>query len=261
MAKFPINVLFSREHSQLNTAIDILPDDRFKVIACPTIQISAVHSSQQLDQDFAELLTADYLIFTSQHAVIETMRNLSTLGISTAQLKALTICAVGPMVARQLAEYGLSVDMIPEVHTAQSLGDLFLPVARGSKKIFFPKGNRAAATLEQNLSEKGYRVVSPIIYQTELRSVLEKQAQVLFDEQKVDCFVFTSPSSVQALLSILMAQNNLAALGNTVICAIGTTTYQACLDAGLTVSIMPNDFSIAGLARAIESFYLTSNSN
>lgn len=261
MAKLPINVLFSREYSQLNAAIDILPDDSFRVIACPTIQISAVQSSQQLDKDFTELLTADYLIFTSQHAVIETMRNLSTLGISTAQLKALKICAVGPMVARQLAEYDLSVDMIPEVNTAQSLGDSFLPVAQDSVKIFFPKGNRAAATLEQNLSEKGYRVVSPIIYQTEFRSVLEEQAQVLFDEQKVDCFVFTSPSTVQALLSILTAENNLAALSNTVVCAIGTTTHQACLDAGLTVSIMPKDFSIAGLARAIESFYLSTNSH
>ena len=62
-----------------------------------------------------------------------------------------------------------------------------------------------------------------------------------------------------ALTAILDSANNRKALKNSVICAIGTTTYQACLEAGLTVSIMPNEYTIEGLARAIDSFYLTAN--
>ena len=259
MADSPINVLFSREYSKLKSAVNVLPLERFTVIACPVFDITAVEQNQQLQADFTQVLSSDYLIFTSQYAVIETIAYLKTLGISSAQLKAIKTCAVGPVVARQLAEHGLTVDLLPELYTAESLADLF-PVVTGKRlKIFFPKGDRAARKLEHVLSEKGYNVVAPIIYKTELRSSLDRQSQALFNAKTVDCFAFTSPSSVMALTAILDSANNRKALKNSVICAIGTTTYQACLEAGLTVSIMPNEYTIEGLARAIDSFYLTAN--
>lgn len=252
----PINVLFSREYSQLGSALKVLSSEKFNVLACPTINIAAVEKNQKLKSDFTQAVTADYLIFTSQYAVIETIAFLKHLGISASALKSVKICAVGPMVARQLSEYGLIADMIPSLYTAESLGDLFPRIATDSLKIFFPKGNRAALKLEQVLAEKGYSIIAPIIYQTTLRESLEKPAQALFDSKSVDCFVFTSPSSVLALTSILNTAKNEQALKNTVLCAIGTTTYQACVDAGLTVSIMPKEFTIEGLARAIDSYYL-----
>ena len=252
----PINVLFSREYSQLGSALKVLSSEKFNVLACPTINIAAVEKNQQLKSDFTQAVTADYLIFTSQYAVIETIAFLKHLGISASALKSVKICAVGPMVARQLSEYGLIADMMPSLYTAQALGDLFPRIATNSLKIFFPKGNRAALKLEQVLAEKGYSIIAPIIYQTTLRESLDKPAQALFDSKSVDCFVFTSPSSVLALTSILNTAKNKQALKSTVLCAIGTTTYQACVDAGLTVSIMPKEFTIEGLARAIDSYYL-----
>ena len=255
MASSPINVLFSREYSKLKNAVNVLPPERFSVIACPVFDIVSVEKNQQLQADFTQILKSDYLIFTSQYAVIETIEYLKILGINSAQLKAIKICAVGPIVARQLAEYGLTADWMPALYTAESLADLFSSVVGKRQKIFFPKGNRAALKLEQVLAEKGYNVVAPIIYKTELRGSLNKQSQALFDVNHVDCFAFTSPSSVLALTDILANYDNRDVLINTVICAIGTTTYQACLAAGLTVNIMPKDFTIEGLARAIESFY------
>jgi len=257
MTSVPINVLFSRDYSKLSSAFNVLPDDRFKVIACPLFDIKPVVKQRQLADDFYQAVTADYLIFTSQYAVIETIEYLKTLGINSSQLKQVKICAVGPIVAQKLAEYGLATDMMPDLYTAESLAELFQPVVKQSVKIFFPKGNRAARKLESVLDERGYSVISPIIYKTELRSDLEQQPATLFQSKHVDCFAFTSPSSVIALTSILGAANTIKILSNTVICAIGTTTHQACMDAGLTVSIMPKEYTIAGLARAIEGFYST----
>ena len=260
MASSPINVLFSREYSKLKSAVNLLPAQRYKVTACPLFDITAVEKTAQLRADFAQMLASDYLIFTSQYAVTETLEYLKSMGINSAQLSALKICVVGPVVARQLTEYGLNTDLMPELYTAESLADLFPPVTDQAQQIFFPKGNRAALKLEQVLTKKGYNVVSPIIYKTELRCGLDSPAKILFENNSVDCFAFTSPSSVQALMAILTNAEQQKALSHTVICAIGTTTYQACLAAGLTVNIMPTEYTVEGLARAIDSFYAPTSS-
>lgn len=255
MGQLMINVLFSREQAKLKSAFAVLPDDRFKVIACPTIDIVAVEKNRQLADEFIEINTADYLIFTSQYAVSETVVYLKQLGIGIEQLKAIKICVVGPMVACQLAEYGLIADMMPRLYTAESLGDLFAPINRNKRlKIFFPKGDRAANKLAQVLANKGYEVVSPIIYKTTLRSELDDLPKALFASNDVDFFAFTSPSSVQALTSAI---GGIKALSESVICAIGTTTRQACINAGLKVNIMPNEYTIEGLATEIKRFYST----
>lgn len=254
-----INVLFSREFSQLETALSILPCSKFTVVGCPIIKITPVEKNIQLEQVFRGIISADYLIFTSQYAVIETIKYLNDLGISLEQLKTTQICAVGPMVARCLDEYGLQTNIIPDVYTAESLANLFDPVDKETVNVFFPKGNRAALKLEQGLLEKGYCVVSPIIYNTDLRSELEQAAQDIFDKGDVHCFAFTSPSAVTALMAILEATGKVKALKESVLCAIGTTTRQACLDAGLTISIMPKEYTIEGIAKAINRFYNTDN--
>lgn len=259
MANSPINVIFSREYPKLKSAVDILSSKRFKVTACPLFDIKAVEKTAQLRTDFAQVLTSDYLIFTSQYAVTETLEYLKSMGINSAQLSALKICVVGPVVARQLTKYGLKADLMPELYTAESLAELFSPVTDQAQQIFFPKGNRAALKLEQVLTKKGYNVVSLIIYKTELRCRLDSHTQMLFDNNSVDCFAFTSPSSVQALMAILTNAEQQKTLANTIICAIGTTTYQACLAAGLTVNIMPDEYTVKGLASAIDRFYMITN--
>ncbi|SEL28472.1 uroporphyrinogen III methyltransferase / synthase [Colwellia chukchiensis] len=252
-----INVLFSREYSKLNQALSLLPKQCYNLVACPLFDILSVDKTTQLAQQFCQAIDADYLIFTSQYAVIESLAYWQTLGISPAQLQGVTICAVGPIVARQLAEYGLNTDMMPELYTAESLATLFAKVETNNKTIFFPKGNRAALKLERVLAEKGYQVNTPVIYKTVLRDVLDDEPAALLSAKGVDCFAFTSPSSVQALSKILGANKTKDILQSSVICAIGTTTYQACEDAGLKVSIMPEEYTIEGLARAIKQFYLT----
>lgn len=250
-----INILFTRELTQLDSAISVLPADLFNVVACPTIDIFPIEKTQKFDQEFSEILTADYLVFTSKHAVIETMKYLRDKGISFVELKQIKTCAVGPMVAQQLAEYDIKVNMMPEAYSAEGVSNLFEPIAKNSAKIFFPRGNLAAKKLSAVLTEKGYSIVSPIIYNTELRSLLDEPAQAIFDANRVDCLVFTSPSSVQAMMAILKASKQMSTLKQTLICAIGTTTKQACIEFGLTVNIVPKDFTVAAVAKAVTSFY------
>lgn len=255
MNKQRFNVLISRPYAQLESALNVLPTNRFYVCACPTIDIVPTEKDSTLEATFYNALAFDYVIFTSQYAVTETFELLRTLGIKSRDLHSLRICAVGPMVSQHLNKFGLIAHMIPEQYTAQSLADLFPSVRSRSKKVLFPRGNRSPEILADVLRKKGYEVTSPIVYRTELRDVLDTQARLLIDASEVDCFAFTSPSSVTALTSILEAAGTRHALTDTVISAIGPSTYKACNDAGWPVDILPSEYTVHGMARAIAHFY------
>ena len=259
MTNTKINILFTRQLSQLDAALSVLSAEIFNIVACPTIDIFPIEKTQKRDQELSEIFTADYLVFTSKHAVIETMKYLSEKGTSFAELKTIITCAVGPMVAQQLAEYDVKVNMMPEVYSAEGVGKLFDPVVKDSAKVFFPRGNLAAKKLSAVLTEKGYSIVSPVIYNTELRCELDEPAQAIFDVNRVDCLVFTSPSSVKAMMSILTVNKQLSTLKQTLICAIGTTTKQACIEHGLKVKIIPKDFTVLAVAKAVASLYEQKN--
>lgn len=255
MNKRRFNVLISRPYAQLESALNVLPANRFDVCACPTINIHSVEKDRAIEAVFSEIFAFDYAIFTSQYAVTETFELLRTLGIKSRDLNSLRICAVGPMVAQQLNKFGVFAQMMPEKYTAESLADLFPAVRSHPTKVLFPRGNRSPGVLSDVLRKKGYDVTSPIVYRTELRDALDTQAQLLIDSHGVDCFAFTSPSSVMALTAILEAASTKDALTNTVIAAIGPSTYKACNDAGLLVDILPNEYTVHGMARAIAHFY------
>lgn len=249
------NVLFSRHYEKLDSALDVLPPNRFNVCACPAIDILPVEPDDSLDLILSKTLVFDYLIFTSQYAVAETFRHLLRLGLNAKQLSAMRICAVGPMISQQLNKCGVSAQMIPQKYTSLSLADLFPTVQPGSKTILYPSGTRSLGILESMLTKKGYRVVAPVVYQTILRNSLDMSAQALIQAQQVDCFAFTSPSSVTAIASILGAEGSKTSLKNAVISVIGPTTQKACIDAGLKVDICPTEYTVQGMARAISHFY------
>lgn len=255
MKSFKPNILISRPYSKLEQALNILPSNRFNVYACPTIEIHAIEKEKRHLDIFSRINQFNYLIFTSQYSVIETFEYLKEIKVDLKQLNSLTICAVGPMVSEQLRKCGVAVNMIPQKYTAQSLSKLF-PTARvGREKILFPKGNRSAGLLEAALSRKGYIVNSPIVYLTKLKNELEVSVENLIFAREVHCIAFTSPSSVIALTAILEKKDSTHLLQGITISAIGPSTYLACNNLGLKVAILPNQYTVHGMARAISKYF------
>jgi uroporphyrinogen-III synthase len=250
-----LNILISRPLVKLESARSLLPSNKFNVHPCPTIDIHSIEKEKSHKDIFSQINEYDYLIFTSQYAVIETIEYLNFLKINPKQYNSLIVCAVGPMVSEQLNKLGLLTHMLPQKYTAQSLASLFPQVRAHSKKVLLPKGNRSAGMLELELSKKGYDVMSPVIYITELRNRLDELTEKLIYSKKADCIALTSPSSVIALTSILEPNKVKTLLNNVTIAAIGPSTSKACNDAGLRVDILPNEYTVQGMARAIANFY------
>ena len=256
MNKKVINVVFSRKIEQLTDAANLLCKKTFNIIACPLIYTGPVKETAPLINHINQSVTANYIVFTSQYAITELFKYYKKLGISKEQLSNINMCSVGPGTAGKLAEYGVDTKIMPSIYNADTFSELFPEIKENSSVIFFPKGNLADKKLGKALTEKGYKVISPVLYITKFNTVLTRETEDLFNQNNVDCFVFTSPSTVKAFMATANAQHNISVLKKrAIICAIGTTTKQACLNAGLNVTIIPKDFTIEGIAKAIKHYF------
>lgn len=255
MSNLKLNVLVSRPLEKLEGIPNLLPQNRFNIWECPLIDIHPVEKNKSYNEIFSHIDQYDYLIFTSQYSVVETFEYLNFIKVDPNQYRSLRICAVGPMVSQQLTKFGVAAHMIPQRYTAQSLANLFPPAPSRHLKVLFPKGNKSAGVLEGELSRKGYEVTAPVVYVTELRNSLDRNAEKLIYSKEVDCIAFTSPSSVLALASILGPKMVKDLLNDVAIAAIGPSSFSACKEAGLKVEILPTEYTVQGMIRAVARFY------
>lgn len=256
MSNIKLNVVISRPREKLENITKLLPDNRFNLWECPLIDIHPVEKNKSHYEIFSRIAQYDYLVFTSQYSVIETFEYLNFIKVDRKEYSSLKICAVGPMVSQQLTKFGVVANMIPQKYTAQSLANLFPRARTRGIKVLFPKGNRSPGLLEKELSRKGYEVTPMVVYTTGLRNSIDKRVEKMFHSKEANCIGFTSPSSVSALVSILGTEMIKRLLEDVTISAIGPSTYRACNDAGLNVAILPTEYTVQGMVRAINRFYL-----
>lgn len=255
MSNIRLNVVISRTREKLEHITRLLPQNRFNLWECPLIDIHPVEKSRSHHEIFSRIEQYDYLVFTSQYSVIETFEYLNLIKVDPKEYSSLKICAVGPMVSRQLTKFGVVANMIPQKYTAQSLINLFPRVRTRGIKVLFPKGDRSPGLLEKELSRKGYEVTPLVVYATRLRNSIDNRVEKMIHSKDANCIGFTSPSSVSALVSILGTEMIRSLLEDVTISAIGPATCKACNDAGLNVAILPTEYTVQGMIRAISRFY------
>lgn len=253
MKNSKINILFSRPKELLADACSVLPSTRFNVVPCPMINIEQIETKDEIPKILNDLNAFDYLIFTSRYAVIATMNHLKVLGIRTSDLQRLTICSIGPMVSAQLSKFNLNTQLMPQTYTAASLCELLPSIRKESKKILYPRGNYSLGVVEQVMSRKGYKVVAPVVYSTKLRD-LDNEIKCISQASPLDCIALTSPSSAKSFAHAL-ANNGNNSLTEYLVSAIGPTTKKACDEMGLPVHIMPKEYTVQSMARAIYRHY------
>lgn len=251
MSHQPINVLITRPAHNLSAARAALPPERFNLCPCPTISIKPVRRTAEIDFAFSQIPTFDFSIFTSQVAVTKTIRYLNDLSIDLKQFNQTFVCGVGPVTADKLGEFGIETRLIPDRYTAQALADLF-PLMRGcSPRVLFPRGDNSSKVLIDELTRKGYDLVSPIIYSAQPSAELDGQAMQLIKDRSVDCVVFTSPSSVFGLRLLVGDDEFETLVQNAKVAAIGPVTAKTCQEVGARVEIQPEDYTLEALAKEI----------
>ena len=209
-----------------------------RVIECPTIQIIPPKTWRPVDDAILRLATYDWLLFTSANAVEQFLNRLRGAPCGA------PIAVGGSSTAAKLMQHGLEASLVPKDFRAEGLLEAF-PESLAGIRILFPRAEVAREALPEELRRRGATVDIVTVY----RTVRAHSGDIgkLFETERVDCVVFTSPSTIPEDLKSLPAGTALA--------AIGPVTEEAAKLMGLRVDIVPEQSTAPALVDAIRRYF------
>lgn len=221
-----------------------------EVFECPLLKIEPAEDYGPLDKVIENVADYAWVIFTSANGVKYFFERLARAGRDCRTLAGAQIAAIGPGTAEELARHGLIADLLPKKFVAESVAEAILekgPV-RG-KRVLLPRAQEAREVLPEILRENGAIVDVAPAY----RSVAEDD--VAFpDLRELDCICFASSSTVRNFL-IIFSPDQVREAKNAALAAIGPITANALEEAGLSVDIMPREYTIPALIDAIVEYF------
>jgi uroporphyrinogen III methyltransferase/synthase len=248
-------VVVTRTREQASELVDQLADLGAECLEFPTIRLAPPSDWSGLDQALHNIQDYHWIFFTSPNGVRFFFDRLETRHLDLRLLKGLKIGVMGPGTAQALAKFHLRPDLIPEKYQAEYLLETLSLIPLTDQKVLIPRAEQARDILPDGLRQMGAEVTVVSAYQTlPAREGQEALEQVLFREE-VDCLTFTSSSTVVHFLALFPRQKILSLLKKVTIACIGPITAKTALDNGLKVTVVAEDYTIAGLVQAIEQHY------
>jgi uroporphyrinogen III methyltransferase/synthase len=232
-----------------------------RVISCPTIEIVEPESYAMLDEAIEHLYGYDWLIFTSVNGVDHFLRRLEVLGHDVSELDELRVCAIGEATALRLREARVHVDVVPEQFKAEGA---FLAIAAyvgghtslNLLNFLIPRAAVARDYLPKALEEAGARVDVVPAYRTVPPQTSERgRVEAMLAGGAVDCITFTSSSTVANFAQLFDTTDLSQLLEGVTVACIGDITASTAAQYGLRADILPNEYTIPALTRAIVDFY------
>src|SRR5215831_16963843 len=235
-------VVITRAASQSSELRSALEDLGARVIECPTIHIVPPTSWKPVDDAIRRMNTYNWLLFTSANAVEQFMDRMGS------RRPAIPIAVVGSSTGKKLAEWNLKPSLVPKDFRAEGLLEAF-PENLVGTRILFPRAEVARELLPEGLRRRGATVDVVTVYRT-VKALVGNIGEIL-ETERVDCIVFTSPSTIPEDLHMLPTGTALA--------VIGPVTREAALLVGLNPDIVPVESTIPGLVKAIGEYFQPRN--
>ncbi len=163
----------------------------------PLIEIRKIEKNRQLREAIKSINQFQWIIFTSRYTVQFFFEELKALQLDARHLAGVKIAAVGKVSAAQLAQYGISADLIPEEESSEGLLAAIMQQQIAPSKVLIPRSDLGLAVLPQGLEHLGWKVQAIPVY----HNVLPHNVQAV----NIDHFeqiIFTSPSTVSNFLQL-----------------------------------------------------------
>ncbi len=246
-------ILITKSAEECGTAFERLIYEGADIVYFPTIKIVPTYHNLDLTDLIINSHQYDYVIFTSSHTVEIFSKLVEEYNLNFSQVQ---VAVVGSGTAERCILHGIPVSIIPTEFSTNGLVNKFSEIDIVDKKILLPGSTIAREELFIGLSELGASVTKLPIYDTHFieRDEVKKELDS-FLNNKLDLFIFTSPSSFYGFVKIIGEQTIKDFLNGTVICSIGNTTKTAIRDFGFNVNIVPETFSLRGIVESIRIFY------
>jgi uroporphyrinogen III methyltransferase/synthase len=250
---FGRGVVVTRPEAQAEGFAELLRVQGARVIPFPVIRIAPPESWDPFDQALDRLETYHWIVFTSANGVSSFFRRLRERGRDIRDLKGIRIATIGLATAAAVGALGIRVDIVPEEFISEGVVRAFAGENLRGCRILLPRAEEARDVIPEGLAEMGATVDVVTAYRTVRSDRDGSELLPLFDGGKVDVIAFTSPSTVAHFLGIMGPGFRLPSQVR--IACIGPMTAAAARNAGLTVDILQERYTIPELVDAIAAHF------
>jgi uroporphyrinogen III methyltransferase / synthase len=252
---FGRRIVVTRPREQAGELVESLEQLGASVIEAPTVRIVPPEDFGPLDQACAEVSGYDWVVFTSANGVDYFFQRMAVSPGDTRSLAGVKICAIGPGTAERLAKHCLKVDLMPPEYRAEAILDALRTMGDlAGKRFLLPRADIAREMLVDGLRRAGAVVNEVTAYRTvPVEPDREREPDIyrMLLDHKVDVVTFTSASTVRNFVRLYGVEPVADLLRPVAIASIGPVTAEAAQQCGIRTSIMPSEYTIPGLVRAI----------
>ena len=252
---FGKRVVVTRSRDQASVFAEQLIDRGAAVIELPSIDVVAPQSWDELDRAIGALETYHWIIFTSANAVKFFFQRLREQGGDVRSLKGVQICAVGPKTAEALDAYSIRADLVPEEFKAEGVLAALGGVQVKGKRFLIPRAKVARELIPEKLRTLGAEVTVATAYENIMPRSDVERVKKLFSEKKIAAVTFTSSSTVNNFVEMVGKSEYKSLMNGVAVACIGPVTARTAEEYGMTVHIMPKDYTIPALVEALAAYY------
>ncbi len=248
-------ILVTRSASQAGGFTDRLQTAGARVLEVPALEIGPPSSWEALDQAIARLHEFHWLILTSTNGVEAFFARLQAAGRDARALAHCKIAVVGQKTAQALGQFGIIPDFIPPDFIADALVSHF-PEELADRAILFPRVETGGRdVLVKELGDRGAIITEVPAYESRCPESLTPEAIALLRSGPIDIITFASSKTVKNFVALLQrAGFEIDQVANARLASIGPQTSQTCRDLFDRVDIEATEYTLDGLAGAIETW-------
>ncbi|MBK7227747.1 MAG: uroporphyrinogen-III synthase [Ignavibacteriales bacterium] len=248
-------IVLTRTIEQSKESSAIFSELGANVIVFPTLEIVPPTNWDSFDNFILSNKIIDFIVFTSAHAVTMFIKRCNELNKQIGFEK-IKVVAIGNKTKSICEENNIKVDIVPKKFSGEGVVEELSKYDLKDKLVFIPRSAIGREDLPKGLEELGAKIVTIPVYNVSLPSTESTQQNIeQLNSTKPDVFIFTSPSTFENFLVIMNVNNPVSYFKNYDVAAIGPTTKSAIEKSKVRVSIMPDEFTIRGLANKMIEFY------
>ena len=248
-------IVITRPKAQAAPFAALLGAAGARVLVAPTIAIEPPPSWAPLDDALRRAGEYDWAVFTSVNGVAMVKARLSALGLEVVALGHCRIAAIGPATAEALSAMGLKTVLVPDEYVAEELARALAALVRPGQRVLLARAAETRDLLVRELRQLGAQVDEVPAYRTAPAWQDMGELKKALLAREVDAVTFTSSSTVRHFVSVFAPGELPRLMAGVTVACIGPVTRATAAAAGLEPEIVAEEYTIAGLAAALEKHY------
>jgi len=259
-------VVITRPEAQARELVRIISRLGGKPYVAPTVEIRPPENRRQVKALIHKIIRGqvDYVIFMSVNGVVGLIEVSEKAGLKTKLLKELNrakVMTVGPKTKTAIKNYGIRVGLTPLKFSSEGIIEKLRSVNLHGKTVAIPRTREVDPYLREKLEKMGAHVLETSVYESTPPSDESKMLKLLNDlfNGKIDIITFTSSATARNLFKTadkhgLVSRLQSCLRGKVVVTAIGPMTQRTLEDLGAKVDVVPNEYTVEDMVKAIVKF-------